>query len=99
MEVAPLGEGCEPLRMVLVGETLVEFEEVEAWPKDAVESGTAREEGAGLGLIPREEMPLEDWSSSYLAAFSNWLGMPAVGFEAKILAFLCKMKARKEVRV
>lgn len=64
-----------------------------------MESGTAREEGAGLGLIPREETPLEDWSSSNLAAFSNWLGMLAVGFEAKILALLCKMKARKEVRV
>lgn len=37
-------------------------------------------------------------SSSNLAAFSNWLGLLIVGFKAEILAFLSKMKVRKEVR-
>lgn len=39
-EVASLGVGCEPLRMVLVDDTWVEFE---ARLKDASESGTTRE--------------------------------------------------------
>ena len=45
-----------------------------------------KEEGACLGLISRAEVPMEDWSSSNPAAFSNWLGMSTVGFEAEISA-------------
>ncbi|RVW85465.1 Cytochrome c-type biogenesis protein CcmE [Vitis vinifera] len=37
------------IRMVLVGETLIEFEEVEARPRDATMSEMAREEGVGFG--------------------------------------------------
>ncbi|RVW56846.1 hypothetical protein CK203_078522 [Vitis vinifera] len=48
--------------------------------------------------IQFSKLGLEDWSSSNLTALSNWLGMPTVGFKAKILALLRKMKARKEVR-
>lgn len=35
--------------MVLVGEILIEFEEVEARPRDATMSEMAREEGVGFG--------------------------------------------------
>lgn len=48
-------------------------------------------------MVLRVKVPLEDWSSSNVATFSNWLGMLTVGFKAEILA-LRKMKARKEVR-
>ncbi|RVX22877.1 hypothetical protein CK203_008275 [Vitis vinifera] len=48
--------------------------------------------------IQFSKLGLEDWSSSNVTALSNWLGMPTVGFKAKILALLRKMKARKEVR-
>ena len=58
---------------------------------------TTWEKGASLGLVLRVKVPLEDWSSSNVATFSNWLGMLTVGFKAEILA-LRKMKARKEVR-
>lgn len=51
--------------------TLVEFEEVEVRPIKDVVGETTREKGACLSLVPREEMPMEDWSSSNLAAFSN----------------------------
>lgn len=47
-EVAPLGEGCDSLNMVLVDYTL-EFEKVEARLKDVAVSETTREEGVGLG--------------------------------------------------
>lgn len=43
-------------------------------------------------------MPLQNWSLSNLAAFNNWLGMLIVCFNTMILAFLNRMKARKEVR-
>ena len=48
--------------------------------------------------IQFSKLGLEDWSSSNVTALSNWLGMPTVGFKAKILALLRKMRARKEVR-
>ena len=70
-KVAPLGKGCNPLGMFLVNDTLVEFEEVEESTNEALEGDTTREEGADLGSILREEVCLEDWSSSNSATFSN----------------------------
>ena len=49
-----------------------------------------QEEGSCLGLVSRAKVPMENWSSSNLAAFSDWLGMPTVGFEAEILALSAK---------
>ena len=59
-KVAPLGKGCNPLGMFLVNDTLVEFEEVEARPKEAAVSETAKEEREHLGLVSREEACLKD---------------------------------------
>ena len=54
-----------------MNDTLVEFEEVEESTNEALEGDTTREEGADLGSILREEVCLEDWSSSNSATFSN----------------------------
>ena len=59
-KVAHLGEGSGPLTMVLVDDTLMEFEEVEARPKEAAVSETAKEEREHLGLVSREEACLKD---------------------------------------
>ena len=40
----------------------------------------------------------EDWAESYLANFSKFLGMLSVGYEAKILNLLRKLKVRKETK-
>ena len=79
-------------------DALVEFEKVKAMPNDAAVSERTRVEVLSLGSVPKEEVPLENWSSSNLAAFNNWLGMLIVCFNTMILAFLNRMKARKEVR-
>lgn len=41
---------------------------------------TTWEKGTCLGLVSMKEVHMEDWSSSNLAAFSNWLGLPTIGF-------------------
>ena len=58
---------------------------------------TDRKEGPNLVWIPGRRCfykigPQATWK------FCNWLGMPTVGFEARILALLTKMKATNEVR-
>ena len=95
--VDSLGEDSSPLRMVSVNDSSLEFEEAGVILIEVAVGEKDNEEGSCLGLVSRAKVPMENWSSSNLAAFSNWLGMPTVGFEAEILN-LRKMKARKEVR-
>ncbi|KAJ9693707.1 hypothetical protein PVL29_009588 [Vitis rotundifolia] len=94
--VDSLGEDSSPFRMVLVNDSLLEYEEAGVIPIEVTVGEKDKEEGSCLGLVSRAKVPMENWSSSNLAAFGTWLGMPTVGFEAEILA-LRKMKARKEI--
>ena len=96
--VDSLGEDNIPLRMVSENDSSVEFEEAGVIPIEVAVGEKDKEEGSCLGLVSREKVPMENWSSSNLEAFSDWLGMPTVDFEAEILALLRKMEARKEVR-
>lgn len=88
--VDPLGEGSSPLRMVLVDETSMEFGEIGVRLIKVVVGEMDKEEGARLGLVQRVEVPTEDWSSSNLAAFNNWLGMKQWGSRLRSWLYLEK---------
>ncbi|KAJ9703846.1 hypothetical protein PVL29_005214 [Vitis rotundifolia] len=96
--VDSLGEDNSPLRMVSENDSSLEFEEAGVIPIEVAVGEKDKEEGSCLGLVSREEVPMENCCSSYLEAFSDWLGMPTVDLEAEILALLRKMEARKKVR-
>ncbi|KAJ9701995.1 hypothetical protein PVL29_003971 [Vitis rotundifolia] len=96
--VDSLGEDSSPLRMVLVNNSLLEFEEAGVILIEVAVGEKDKEEGSCLGLVSSAKVPMENWPSSNLAAFSDWMSMPPMGFKAEILA-LRKMQARKEVRV
>ena len=96
--VDSLGEDSCPLRMVSVNNSLLEFEEAGVILIEVAVGEKDKEERSCLGLVSSAKVPMQNWPSSNLATFSDWMSMTPMGFEAEILA-IRKIQARKEVRV
>ena len=64
--VDSLGEDSGPLRMVLVNNTSLEFEETGVILIEVAVGEKDKEEGSYLGLVSRAKAPMENWSLSNL---------------------------------